>query len=220
MISHDWNVSPREGLAIQEQLRGRVKTRWDRRRRVASVAGVDVSVKNGRARAAIVVVSFPELVPIVQATAESPVGFPYVPGLLSFRECPVVLAACEKLRRQPHLLLVDGQGIAHPRRLGLASHLGLLLNLPSIGCAKSRLTGAHDEPGETAGAASMLVDQGEIIGAALRTRDRTKVVYVSPGHLIDLAHAVEFVLACCTRFRLPEPIRLAHQAAGGRNVVA
>ena len=142
--------------------------------------------------------------------------FPYVPGLLSFREAPLTLAACEKLTLTPDLILVDGQGIAHPRRLGLACHLGLFLNMPTIGCAKSRLCGSHEMPGVEAGSYAEVIDKGEVIGAALRTRSGVKPVYVSIGHKIDLPAAIHWVLECCRGYRLPEPTRLAHLAATGR----
>jgi deoxyribonuclease V len=152
------------------------------------------------------------------ATAESPASFPYVPGLLAFREGPVVLAAWEKLRCKPDVLLFDGQGIAHPRGIGLASHLGLWLRRPSVGVAKTRLYGNHDQPGSLRGERAVLWDSRDperAIGVVLRTRTKVKPVYVSPGHLMDLAQAVDVVLQCCTRYRLPEPIRWAHRVAGG-----
>lgn len=138
-----------------------------------------------------------------------------MPGLLSFRECPSLLAAWEKLVVRPDLLLVDGQGIAHPRRFGLASHLGVLLDVPSIGCAKTRFIGTHDEPHELAGSYTDLWDGDELIGAVLRTRDNVKPLYISVGHRIELSTALDLVMKCCAGYRLPEPTRLAHQAAGG-----
>ncbi len=141
--------------------------------------------------------------------------FPYIPGLLSFREAPLTLAACERLTITPDLILVDGQGIAHPRRMGLASHLGLFLNTPTIGCAKSRLCGTHEVPDEKPGSYAEVVDRGEITGAALRTKFRVKPVYVSIGHKVDLQTAIYWVMNCCRGYRLPEPTRLAHLAAGG-----
>jgi deoxyribonuclease V len=142
--------------------------------------------------------------------------FPYIPGLLSFRELPLTLAAYESLSITPDLVLVDGQGVAHPRRFGLASHLGLVLDTPTIGCAKSRLCGRHEEPGIEAGSYAEVVDKGETIGVALRTRPKVKPVYVSTGHKVDLEDAIHWVLECCRGYRLPEPLRLAHQAAGGK----
>jgi deoxyribonuclease V len=181
------------------------------------VAGVDISVnrfaKTGTA--AVVVLRYPELEIVEISTVTERVEFPYVPGLLTFREAPLSLAAFEKLAVTPDLVIVDGQGIAHPRRIGLASHLGLCLGLPTIGCAKSRLTGEYEEPGNKAGSYAELTDSGEVIGAALRTRAGVKPVYVSIGHMIDLPSAIKRVLACCRGYRLPEPTRLAHMAAGG-----
>ena len=181
------------------------------------VAGVDISSNNsqGTARGAVVVLSYPELNIVEIKTAEARPAIPYIPGLLSFRECPVILAACEKLYNIPDLVLVDGQGIAHPRRLGLASHLGLFLDVPTIGCAKSILCGRHESVGEEVGSHAELVDNGEVIGAALRTRGGTKPIYVSVGHKIDLVSALYWVINSCHGYRLPEPTRLAHLAAGG-----
>jgi deoxyribonuclease V len=144
-----------------------------------------------------------------------PIDFPYVPGLLSFREVPLLLTVCEKLTEAPDLILVDGQGIAHPRRIGLASHLGLCLDTPTIGCAKSRLCGVHETPGDKAGSYADLFDKGEVIGAVVRTRPGVKPLYISIGHKTSQSSAIDLVLACCRGYRLPEPTRLAHLAAGG-----
>ncbi len=184
------------------------------------IAGVDISAPNsqGVARGAVVVLSYPELDVEEVKTAESQVSLPYIPGLLSFRECPLILDACEKLCNTPDLVLVDGQGIAHPRRLGLASHLGLFLDVPTIGCAKSILCGKHEPLGEELGSHAELVDNGDVIGAALRTKVRVKPIYVSIGHKIDLALALYWVTNCCRGYRLPEPTRMAHLAAGGNLV--
>ena len=164
---------------------------------------------------AVVVLRYPGLEVVVVKVVTGRIAFPYVPGLLSFREAPLVLAACEQLTVTPDLVIVDGQGIAHPRRLGLASHLGLFLDTPTIGCAKSRLCGHHPAPGKEAGSYTELVDRGETVGAVLCTRAGVKPVYVSIGHRIDLTAAIGWVLSCCRGYRLPEPTRLAHQAAGG-----
>jgi deoxyribonuclease V len=162
----------------------------------------------------VVVHSFPSLQPQAIATASLEVDFPYIPGLLSFRELPVILQALEKLPQSPDLLLVDGQGIAHPRGLGLASHLGLWLDLPTIGCAKSRLYGEHGEVGEKKGESVPLKNKGgATIGCVLRSRDRIKPLYISPGHRISVKSAAAIVLACCDKYRLPEPIRAAHLAS-------
>lgn len=190
---------------------------WDGRQ-VETVAGVDVSVKTEVARAAIVVLSYPALAPLEAATAEAPLVFPYVPGLLSFREGPAILAAWAHLGRRPDLLMFDGQGIAHPRGLGIAAHMGLWLGRPTIGVAKSRLYGRHAEPGPAPGDRAELYSQDtppRLIGAVVRSKARTNPLYVSPGHLIDVEHAVAFVLNCITRYRLPEPTRWAHRVAGG-----
>ena len=180
------------------------------------IAGADVSVSRSRGAAtgAVVVLEYPGLRLVEASVIRGEVDFPYVPGLLSFREAPLVLRACQALETMPDLILVDGQGIAHPRRIGLASHLGLFLNTPTIGCAKSRLCGSHDAPGVEPGEYAELVDKREIIGVVLRTKIGTKPVYVSVGHKIDLPAAVHWVLECCKGYRLPEPLRLAHQAAG------
>lgn len=170
----------------------------------------------GLIRAAVVVMSLPGLTVVEVKSAQGKPGFPYVPGLLSFRETPLVLEALERLTITPDFLLADGQGLAHPRRFGLACHLGLLTGLPTIGCAKSLLKGRHGPLGEEKGAWALLEDRGEVVGAALRTRQGVTPVYVSIGHKVDLPSALRWVLACCDRFRLPEPTRLAHHAAAGR----
>ncbi len=213
-FSHRWDLSPKEAFALQRKLAAQVERR-PRLGPVRRVAGIDVSVRNDTARAAVVVLDFEGLAPVDYATATRPVTFPYVPGLLAFREGPVVLDALERLDAPPDLLIFDGQGLAHPRRLGIASHIGLLVDLPAIGCAKSRLCGRHEEPAQEPGSHTPLLDQGEIVGAALRTRRGVKPVYVSIGHRVDLATSVEYVLACCRGYRLPETTRWAHRVAGG-----
>ncbi|UCC16177.1 MAG: deoxyribonuclease V, partial [Dehalococcoidales bacterium] len=165
--------------------------------------------------ASVVLLNYPDLEIIDIQKASGPLEFPYVPGLLSFRELPLTLAACEKLSITPDLVIVDGQGIAHPRRFGLASHLGVLTDIPTIGCAKSRLCGSHTEPHNKPGDFSHVVDKDEIIGAALRTKQGVKPVYVSVGHKISLNTAIKWVINCCRGYRLPQPTRLAHLAAGG-----
>ncbi len=214
---HAWELSPKEAIRLQRELSHRLVLSWGGRE-VTSVAGVDVSVKDGLSRAAIVVLRYPNLEPIEAVTAEADAVFPYVPGLLTFREGPVILAAWEKLKSRPDLLLFDGQGIAHPRGMGLAAHMGLWLDLPSIGVAKSRLYGVHESPGPKRGDSTELHDGKDpelVIGTVLRTRSNVKPVFVSPGHLIDVERATEFTLACCTRYRLPETTRWAHRVAGG-----
>lgn len=214
---HLWNVTPQRAREIQLDLAQRV-SRVSDIATVRTVAGVDVSVgRTGRAgRAAVVVLDYPSLQPRETQIAETELEFPYIPGLLSFREAPVVLDAFRKLAVIPDIVFVDGQGIAHPRRFGIASHLGVLLDLPTIGCAKSILCGRHDELAPEAGSVTPLVDRGEIVGAAVRTKARVKPVYVSIGHKVDLDTAVHWALATCRGYRLPEPTRLAHNAAGRR----
>jgi deoxyribonuclease V len=209
-----WPTGIAEARAIQESLRGKVVAR-DRLGKIGTVAGIDVGFeKRGTVtRAAVVVLDFPGLAPVEQAVARQPTRFPYVPGYLSFREAPAVLAALKKLRTRPDLLLCDGQGLAHPRRFGLACHLGLLLDIPSIGVAKSRLIGMHGEVPEQKGGWAALEDDGEVIGAVLRTRTGVKPVYVSIGHRISLATAIDHVMRCTTRYRLPETTRYAHRLA-------
>jgi deoxyribonuclease V len=185
---------------------------------VRTVAGVDVGFENAdTARAAIVVLDYRTLEPLDYALARLPVAFPYVPGLLSFRECPVILRALEQLRVGPDVLLCDGHGIAHPRRLGIAAHLGVLTGLPTVGVAKKRLTGRHGEVPEGRGEWTPLLDRaGDTLGAVLRTRVSTRPLIVSPGHRTDLATALELVMACTTRYRLPETTRWADGLASNR----
>ena len=220
MDLHSWTLEPKQAIAVQAELRDRLVLTWDGRE-VATVGGVDVSLKNDRARAAIVVLSYPELTPLEGVTAESPIGFPYIPGLLAFREGPVILAAWVQLQTKPDLLVFDGQGIAHPRGIGIASHIGLWLERPSIGVAKSRLYGRHDIPGLERGDGAELYDErepGQAIGVVLRTRTNVKPVYVSPGHRIDVERSADFVMKCSVRYRLPEPTRWAHRVAGGERI--
>ncbi len=228
---HEWDLSPAQAIALQKALAGAV-LRADRfgpggRRAIRRVAGVDAAFADGGRviRAAAVVLDFPGLVLTHQVLVERPTTFPYVPGLLSFREVPALLEALGRLPAAPDLILCDGHGYAHPRRFGLACHLGLWLDTPTIGVAKSRLTGSHDEPGPAKGdVAWLLAGKGdrprERLGAVLRTRERVKPVFVSAGHRILLRTALALTLACATRYRLPEPTRLAdklskaHLAAG------
>jgi len=212
---HDWRVTVPQAMAIQQDLAELVSTR-DQATDIRLVAGVDISTPNagGVARGVVVVLNYPELKLIESQTAEKSVEFPYVPGLLSFRESPVILAACEKLTNTPDLILVDGHGLAHPRRLGLASHLGVLWDKPTIGCAKSRLCGEHDPVDIEQGRFADLLDGEETIGAVLRTRRNSRPLYASIGHKISLEAAIRWVLNCCRGYRLPEPTRLAHLAAG------
>jgi deoxyribonuclease V len=212
-LRHSWDVSPREAAGIQSSLRPAVE-REDRLGPVGAVAGIDLAIRGGAATVAIVVLSFPDLRVADSVTLSRAVTFPYVPGLLAFREAPPILAAYAELRLAPDLLIFDGHGLAHPRRMGIACHVGLVLDLPSIGCAKSILCGQHPPLVDQVGAWAPVMDGGEIIGAAVRTRQAVRPVYVSTGHRVSLDSAIRFVLACCRGRRLPEPTRLAHLAAG------
>lgn len=215
LIPHEWRVTPRQARSIQERLRHRVLRR-DRLDGVGTVAGVDASYRRreGVTRAAVSLHGLPDLEVCGEAVVTLPTPFPYVPGLLSFREIPAVARALEELGATPDLLVVDGHGIAHPRRFGLACHLGVLADRPTVGVAKSRLVGHHEEvPGER-GAWRPLVDGEEVIGAVLRTRSGVRPVYVSTGHRVSLPTAIDLVLRLAPRYRLPEPIRRADRLAG------
>ena len=207
---HGWEVTPAEAREIQVRLRERVE-RGDRPGAVRRVAGADVALdlRRRRAIAGVIVYQFPEMVEIERQWAVRALRFPYVPGLLSFREAPALLAAFRKVRSAPEVIFCDAQGYAHPRRFGLACHLGVLLDRATIGCAKSRLIGEHEEPGRKAGAWVPLVDAGERIGAVLRTREGVKPIYVSQGHRVSLKRAIELVLAVCDGYRIPRPTREA-----------
>jgi deoxyribonuclease V len=209
------SLSRTAAIALQEKLAQRV-VRADRLGPVRHVCGVDVHYADGMARAAAALYSFPELEPRAHAIERQRVSFPYIPGLLSFREIPAALAALAALPLAPDLILCDAQGIAHPRRCGLASHLGLLARTPTIGVAKTRLVGEHRAPPARRGAWVPLTDRGERIGAVLRTRAGVKPVYVSIGHRVSLASALRYVMACTTRYRIPEPLRRAHRLASGK----
>lgn len=209
---HDWSMSYREAAALQKELAAGVILEDRLSKPVRLVAGVDVSYERHGDLffAAVVVLSLPDFALVELAWASDRVSFPYIPGLLSFRELPVVLQAFRNLTTVPQAVLVDGQGIAHPRRMGIASHLGLWLDLPTVGCAKSRLCGEHPPPGKHRGDFVPLLLEGAPVGVVLTTRDNVKPLYISPGHRIDIAAAAELVLACGTRYRMPEPTRLAH----------
>ncbi|GIW73076.1 MAG: endonuclease V [Planctomycetota bacterium] len=216
MLEHSWELTPAQAAELQRELARKVERR-DRLGRLRRVAGVDVAYggrgRHARARAAVVVLSFPELELLEQAVAELPGAFPYVPGLLSFRESPAALAVLRQLSRPPDLLMCDAHGYAHPRRFGLACHLGLLTGLPSVGVAKSRLCGEHGEPGLERGSWTPLREGGETIGAVVRTRTGVRPVYVSIGHRVSLRTAIRLVLACAPRYRLPETTRRADRLA-------
>ena len=209
---HEWNLQISEAIALQRRLAKQIILQ-DHVGEVKHVAGVDMAIneENGMARAAVVLLTYPALEVVEKHVYEEPIRMPYVPGLLSFREAPSVLGAFSKLRLRPDLVLVDGQGIAHPRRIGIASHLGLWLQLPTIGCGKSILTGHYnqDELKEDVGSWVPLVDKQETIGAVVRTRTRVRPMIISPGHLISLETSIRYVLACGKGYRLPEPTRQA-----------
>lgn len=214
---HDWQLTPEQATKLQRELAIMVSS-VNETNKVRLIAGVDISAPDatGLARAAVVVLSYPELTLVESKVVKRQVTFPYVPGLLSFREAPLVIAACEELEHNPDLIMVDGQGIAHPRRFGIASHLGLLWDKPTIGCAKSRLCGQHKSPPREAGSYVELLDNGVMIGAVLRTKQGIQPLYISIGHKVNLEAAISWVLKCCRGQRLPEPTRLAHLAASNR----
>lgn len=215
-----WDLTPEEAVALQQELRRRLVLEDDLRGPVTLVGGVDMSLRDEAATAAIAVFSFPELEPRAQTVAQVPLTFPYIPGLLAFREGPAIEAAWGRLTRdqQPDLLIFDGHGVAHPRGLGIASQMGLVFNRPSIGVAKSILVGRHEPVPDVAGAWKPLVHNGKIVGAALRLRPGAKPVFVSAGHRISLPTAIEFVRATARGYKLPEPTRWAHKLAGGASL--
>jgi deoxyribonuclease V len=225
-LDHDWNLSWDEARRVQQALADQV-TCADDFGTIRTVAGVDLAYPRTATgvvtgRAAVVVLAFPGLEVVEEHVITRPVTFPYIPGLLSFREAPIALAALQQLRAQPDVLLVDGHGIAHPRRFGIASHLGVLLDLPTIGCAKSILVGRAGELGALPGETTPLLDGDEVIGTVLRTRARSRPLYVSPGHRISVETAASLVMRCTRGYRLPEPTRLADRLAGqhGRAIPA
>jgi len=211
-INPIWDITPSDAVDLQKRLSQEV-VRKSGLTTVETVAGIDTGYSKGMAKAAVVNFKYPSLEPLDQAVSLRPVDFPYIPGLLSFRETPVILQAFEKLKQTPDLLIIDGHGLAHPRRFGIACHIGLLLGIPSIGCAKTLLVGEYDEPCPEQGGFSYLKDQGDIIGAVLRTRSKVKPVFVSIGHSVDLRDCIHFVLSCCRGFRLPETTRRADRLA-------
>ncbi len=216
---HEWDLSLSQAREMQIKLAKQVVTSC-KVLKPHLIAGVDVSSHRSKTTgtAAVVVLDYPDLKVVEVKKEEAELPIPYIPGLLSFRECPLIIAACAKLKHTPDLFLVDGQGIAHPRRLGLAAHLGLFLDVPSIGCAKSILCGSYRPLDDKVGSHAVLIYKEEVVGAALRTKIRTKPVYVSIGHKIDLTSALYWVGKCCCGYRLPQPTRLAHLAAGGNQV--
>lgn len=216
---HSWTLDPAQAMQLQGELRRQIVLQWGGRH-ISTIAGVDMSLAGEKAHAAIVVLRFPDLTPIEGVTADAPLNFPYVPGLLSFREGPAILAAWAKLQHLPDLVMIDGQGIAHPRGIGIASHMGLWLQRPTVGVGKSKLYGVFDAPGPDAGDLSALSDPKtkQVIGAVLRSKARANPLFISPGHLIDVTHATEFVRQCLRGYRLPEATRWAHNLAAGQTL--
>jgi deoxyribonuclease V len=210
MMLHEWNLEIDKAKALQRELATKLVLE-DQFDEVSYVAGVDMAINenSGMARAAVVLLSYPDLAILEKHVYEEPLRMPYIPGLLSFREIPCVLGAFQQLKQRPDLVMADGQGIAHPRRLGIASHLGLWIDIPTIGCAKSILVGRHEPVGEAVGDWSPLLYHRETIGAALRTRVKVKPMFISPGHKISLESSLKYVLACGKGYRLPETTRQA-----------
>ena len=213
-LKHNWNVTPKEGIALQKELAHHVVDA-DQFGQLTTVAGVDVGFEASGTitRAAVAVLNYPSLERIEFKMVRQPTKMPYIPGLLSFREIPAVLEALDNLTIKPDMLLCDGQGLAHPRRFGLACHLGVLTNIPAIGVAKTRFVGKHAPVGEERGSYEPLIDKGEVIGAVLRTRSRVKPLYISIGHRVTLPTAIDIVMACAPKYRLPETTRQAHKLA-------
>lgn len=211
---HPWNITAIEARQLQEKLRPLVKQTPLPDEGITYICGVDAGYSSGSICAAAVVFEYDSQQIVEKSAAHMRVTFPYMPGLLSFREAPFILEALMQLKCIPDVLIVDGHGLAHPRRFGIASHLGVLLDIPAIGCAKSVLVGQSETVGESYGSYANLVDRGEVVGAVLRTRQGAKPVYVSVGHRVDLKSVLRIVMGCCRGFRSPEPTRLAHQIAG------
>lgn len=209
---HPWDVSPKEAIAIQNELRKKIVLQ-SKKEKFKYIAGADITCfkDSDEAYAGIVVMAFPELSVVEEKGVKGRVNFPYIPGLLAFREAPILLNAFERLDIEPDLILFDGQGVAHPRGMGIAAHIGLLLNKPAMGCAKSRLTGSYDEPEKERGSFSYLYDKDKkVIGAVVRTKTNINPIFVSIGYKINLSNSITFALECCRGYKLPEPTRLAH----------
>jgi deoxyribonuclease V len=208
---HPWDVTYKEAVKIQKDLKDKVSLKKIDKR-IKYVAGLDVSYAKGSniMWAGVVVLDFPSLNKAEERWAQKKVSFPYIPGLLSFREIPALIDALRKMEIEPDLIFCDGQGIAHPRGLGLASHLGILLNKSTIGCAKSHLVGMYNQVGERKGNYAYLMHQNRIIGAVVRTRSKVKPIFVSPGYRVMVNDCVKFVLETCSKYRIPEPTRQAH----------
>ncbi len=211
---HDWDLSPKTAIKLQNELAPQLISDTPLELgRIKLVAGVDVSVKQGISRAAVVVMRYPDLETIEVVRAQGETSYPYIPGLLAFREGLLLVSALRRMQREPDVFIFDGMGQIHPRRMGIAAHLGLWLGRPTVGCGKTHFIGEYQEPAREKGSRRPLMHKGEQLGVVLRTRANVKPVYVSVGHLADLESAVDLVLTCTTRFRLPQPIREAHNAA-------
>jgi len=206
---HSWKVSPQEAIKIQKDLKSNISLKKSFSK-IDKIAGADVSYYQNKMIAGVIIFEFPNLKAIEKQFFISPVNFPYIPGLLTFREGLSILAAFKKIKNEPDIILFDGQGIAHPRRMGIATHLGLFLDKPTIGCAKSRLSGKYTTVGEKKGDYAPLKEGKEVLGAGLSTRKGVKPIFVSPGHKIDLPNSIEIVLKCIVKYRLPLPVREAH----------
>lgn len=206
---HSWKVSPQEAIKIQKDLKSNVSLKRSFSK-IDKIAGANVSYYQNRMIAGVIIFEFPNLKIIERQSFVSSINFPYIPGLLTFREGPSLLEAFKKIKITPDVILFDGQGIAHPRRMGIATHLGLFLDRPTIGCAKSRLSGKHTSVGEEKGDYALLKEGEEILGAVLRTRRKVKPIFVSPGHKIDLFNSIEIILKCIVKYRLPVPVREVH----------
>ncbi|MEW5995255.1 MAG: deoxyribonuclease V [Candidatus Zixiibacteriota bacterium] len=212
---HPWNVSPKEAMRIQAELRSQVVLERGFGE-IGFIAGADIALDKdtNKGYAGVIVYRFPELIEVERRHAVENLTFPYIPGLLAFREAPVLLKAFAEVKQEPDVIVFDGQGLAHPRRVGIATHMGLLLDKPSIGCAKSRLIGRYEEPGAQAGQYTPLTDSGETIGAVLRTRDNVNPVFISPGHKVDLSSSIEIIMKCVDGYRIPKPTREADHFVG------
>lgn len=211
---HPWHLPPKEAIALQNEMAGQLQDEPLSLNSVTHIAGVDVSVKNDVSQAAVVVLTFPQMEIVEIRRAKRPTDYPYVPGLLTFREGPVLLEAFQQVETIPDVYIFDGMGRIHPRKMGIGAHMGLWLQAPTIGVGKNHLTGSYDEPGPEKGNMSPLTYRGEQLGVVLRTRTNVKPVYVSAGNRMDLPSAIALVLACTPKYRLPTPIRAAHKAAG------
>jgi len=206
---HPWKVSPQKAIQLQLKLKNKISLKRSFNI-IKRVAGADTSYYNNKMIAGIVIFTFPQLEIIEKQSFITSIDFPYIPGLLTFREGPALLEAFKRIKNEPDIIFFDGQGIAHPRRIGIATHLGLFLNKPAIGCAKSRLSGNYNFLSQEQGSHALLKEREEIIGAVIRTRKKVKPIFVSPGHKIDLPSCIEIVLKCTDKYRVPIPIRQAH----------